>query len=129
MANTYILWSTTLNAQNAYVSIDGTGQHVVKTAARWNKHHSGMDWDAQLVGATQHRSSVSVAGDPGSGSAYRSIQTHWQVFAAGGNLSWESPTTGTNNGFQPSVLRYLAIWDQESSDDELLSLCSVGSAP
>ena len=129
MANTYILWSTTLNAQNAYVSIDGTGQHAVKTAARWNKHHSGMDWDAQLVGATQHRSSVSVAGDPGSGSSYRSIQTHWQVLAAGGNLSWESPTTTSHNSFQPSTLRYLAIWDQESSDDQLLSLCSVGSAP
>ena len=88
-----------------------------------------MDWDAQLVGATQHRSSVAVASDPGSGSPYRSIQTHWQQFAVGGNLSWENPTTTTTSAWHHNTIRYIAIWDKESSDDELISLCSVGSAP
>ena len=129
MANTYILWATTLNAQNAYVGLDGTGQHTFKTAVRWNKNHSGMDWDGQMAAASQHKSHVSAAPDPGSGSTYRGIQTHWQALAMGGNLSWEAPTTTTADGWQDSTVRYLAIWDKESSDDELLSLCSVGSAP
>jgi len=129
MANTYILWATTLNAQNAYVGLDATGQHTFKTAVRWNKNHSGMDWDGQMVAASQHKSHVSAAPDPGSGSTYRGIQTHWQVLAMAGNLSWENHTTTTVGAWHHSTVRYLAIWDKESSDDELLSLCSVGSAP
>ena len=125
----YALWSGTHNAQNAYAGLQA-GRQTFKTAAHWNKHHSGMDWDAQLVAVTNNRSSVSKAPDAGSGSAHRTMTTHWQVFCAGGNISWEGPTGSMSYGtIGLSTLRYLAIWDQETSDDELLSLCSVGSAP